>query len=163
MRINKYIAQSGLCSRRKADELIENGNVKVNGAVLKEPGYDVKEGDVVNVNGTDILEQEELVYYLLNKPVGYVTTAKDEQDRATVMDLVSAIGERVFPVGRLDMNTSGALILTNDGKASYRIAHPKERKEREFFLSEELPRILDPATSYSPGPFPAKYHQRVEA
>ena len=125
MRINKYIAQSGLCSRRKADELIENGNVKVNGAVLKEPGYDVKEGDVVNVNGTDILEQEELVYYLLNKPVGYVTTAKDEQDRATVMDLVSAIGERVFPVGRLDMNTSGALILTNDGKASYRIAHPK--------------------------------------
>ena len=125
MRINKYIAQSGLCSRRKADELIENGNVKVNGAVLKEPGYDVKEGDVVNVNGTDILEQEELVYYLLNKPVGYVTTAKDEQDRATVMDLVSDIGERVFPVGSLDMNTSGALILTNDGKASYRIAHPK--------------------------------------
>ena len=125
MRINKYIAQSGICSRRKADELIENGNVKVNGAVLKEPGYDVKEGDVVNVNGTDIVEQEELVYYLLNKPVGYVTTVKDEQDRATVMDLISDIGERVFPVGRLDMNTSGALILTNDGKASYRIAHPK--------------------------------------
>lgn len=125
MRINKYIAQSGICSRRKADELILNGNVKVNGAVLKEPGYDVLEGDVVNVNGTDITVQDDLVYYLLNKPVGFVTTVKDEQERATVMDLVSDIGERVFPVGRLDMNTSGALILTNDGKASYRLTHPK--------------------------------------
>ena len=125
MRINKYIAGSGVCSRRKADELIANGNVKVNGAVLKEPGYDVKEGDVVSVNGTVIEGQEKSVYYLLNKPIGYVTTAKDEQDRATVLDLVADIPERVFPVGRLDMNTSGALILTNDGKVSYRISHPK--------------------------------------
>ena len=125
MRINRYIAGSGLCSRRKADELIKNGNVKVNGAVLREPGYDVKEGDRVTVNGTDLMEQEEMVYYLLNKPTGYVTTAKDEQDRATVMDLVPDISERVFPVGRLDMNTSGALILTNDGKAAYRLTHPK--------------------------------------
>ena len=125
MRINKYIAGSGLCSRRKADELIMNGNVKVNGAVLKEPGYDVKEGDVVSVNGTDITVQEEPAYYLLNKPAGYITTAKDEQDRATVLDLVPDIGERVFPVGRLDMNTTGALILTNDGKAAYRLTHPK--------------------------------------
>ena len=98
MRINKYIAGSGLCSRRKADELIMNGNVKVNGAILKEPGYDVQEGDKVTVNGTEIREQEDMVYYLLNKPAGYVTTAKDEQDRATVMDLVADIGERVFPV-----------------------------------------------------------------
>ena len=125
MRINKYIAGSGLRSRRKADELILNGNVKVNGAVLREPGYDVKEGDVINVNGTNLDEQEKPVYYLLNKPIGYVTTAKDEQDRATVMDLLGDITERVFPVGRLDMNTSGALILTNDGKISYRISHPK--------------------------------------
>lgn len=125
MRINKYIAGSGLCSRRKADELIMNGNVKVNGAVLREPGYDVQEGDKVTVNGVDVAEQEEPVYYLLNKPIGYITTAKDEQDRATVLDLVPDIGERVFPVGRLDMNTSGALILTNDGKAAYRLAHPK--------------------------------------
>ncbi len=125
MRINKYIAGSGVCSRRKADELIANGNVKVNGAVLKEPGYDVKEGDVVSVNGTVIESQEKSVYYLLNKPIGFVTTAKDEQDRATVLDLVADIPERVFPVGRLDMNTSGALILTNDGKVSYRISHPK--------------------------------------
>ena len=125
MRINKYIAGSGLCSRRKADELILNGNVKVNGAVLKEPGYDVKEGDLVSVNGTEITVQEEPAYYLLNKPAGYITTAKDEQDRATVLDLVPDIAERVFPVGRLDMNTTGALILTNDGKAAYRLTHPK--------------------------------------
>ncbi len=125
MRINKYIASAGICSRRKADELISNGNVKVNGAVLREPGYDVKEGDHVEVNGTPVIGAEKPVYYLLNKPAGYVTTAKDEQDRATVLDLVVDIPERVFPVGRLDMNTTGALIMTNDGKASYRIAHPK--------------------------------------
>ena len=125
MRINKYIAQAGICSRRKADELIVNGNVKVNGAVMKEPGYDVQEGDKVSVNGTMIEDGEKLVYYLLNKPVGFITTVKDEQDRATVMDLVGDIPERVFPVGRLDGNTSGALIMTNDGKVAYRIAHPK--------------------------------------
>ena len=125
MRINKYIASAGICSRRKADELIMNGNVKVNGAVLREPGYDVTEDDVVEVNGTPVIGAEDHVYYLLNKPIGYVTTAKDEQDRATVLDLVADIPERVFPVGRLDMNTSGALIMTNDGKVSYRISHPK--------------------------------------
>ncbi|MBO5994620.1 MAG: rRNA pseudouridine synthase [Firmicutes bacterium] len=125
MRINKYIAQAGICSRRKADELIVNGNVKVNGAVMKEPGYDVVEGDKVSVNGTLIEDSEKLVYYLLNKPIGYITTVKDEQERATVMDLVGDIPERVFPVGRLDGNTSGALIMTNDGKVAYRIAHPK--------------------------------------
>ena len=125
MRINKYIASAGICSRRKADELIMNGNVKVNGAVLREPGYDVTEDDVVEVNGTPVIGAEDPVYYLLNKPIGYVTTAKDEQDRATVLDLVADIPERVFPVGRLDMNTSGALIMTNDGNVSYRISHPK--------------------------------------
>ena len=125
MRINKYIAQAGVCSRRKADELVLNGNVKINGAVMKEPGYDVAEGDKVTVNGTAIEASEKPVYYLLNKPAGYVTTAKDEQDRATVMDLVADIGERVFPVGRLDMNTTGALIMTNDGNASYRLTHPR--------------------------------------
>ncbi|MBQ5441617.1 MAG: rRNA pseudouridine synthase [Firmicutes bacterium] len=125
MRINKYISQAGVCSRRKADELVINGNVKVNGAVMKEPGYDVQAGDKVSVNGTLIEESEKLVYYLLNKPVGFITTAKDEQDRATIMDLLGDIAERVFPVGRLDGNTSGALIITNDGKLSYRISHPK--------------------------------------
>ena len=125
MRINKYIAQSGLCSRRKADELIQNGNVKVNGAVLKEPGYDVTDGDKVEVNGRLIDTKQKLEYVLINKPLGVVTTVSDDKDRLTVMDVVSDIDARLFPVGRLDYNTSGALIMTNDGELAYRITHPK--------------------------------------
>ena len=132
MRINKYIAMSGLCSRRKADELVLNGNVKINGAVMKEPGYEVEEGDRVEVNGKPLVEQEKLVYYLLNKPLGIVTTASDEYDRMTVIDLMKDVGERIFPVGRLDYNTSGALILTNDGKLSYRIMHPKNEVTKTY-------------------------------
>ena len=125
MRINKFIAQSGLCSRRKADELIQNGNVKVNGAVLKEPGYDVAEGDRVEVNGHLIDTKQKLEYVLINKPLGMVTTVSDDKDRLTVMDVVADIDARLFPVGRLDYNTSGALIMTNDGELAYRITHPK--------------------------------------
>jgi 23S rRNA pseudouridine2605 synthase len=125
MRLNKYIANAGIASRRKADELTKNGNVKINGHVMKEPGYDVLPDDTVEVNGRVIEQNEKKVYIALNKPRGFVTTMSDDKDRLTVADLVSDIPERIFPVGRLDMNTSGALILTNDGKASYRIAHPK--------------------------------------
>ena len=109
MRINKFIAQSGETSRRKADELIAEGRVKVNRVTLNEPGYDVVEGDVVEVDGRVIGSAEKKVYYLLNKPVGYVTTVSDDKERYTVMDLMSDVEERVFPVGRLDYNTSGML------------------------------------------------------
>ena len=102
MRINKYIAQAGVASRRKADELIANGNVKVNGAVMKEPGYDVQEGDKVMVNGRLIEAKEKLEYVLINKPLGMVTTVDDDKDRLTVMDVVKDIDARLFPVGRLD-------------------------------------------------------------
>ena len=132
MRINKYIAQSGFCSRRKADDLVANGNVKINGAVMKEPGYDVAEGDKVEVNGTLISKAEKKVYYLLNKPVGFVTTVSDDKDRPTVMDLVSDIDERIFPVGRLDYNTSGMLIMTNDGDFAYRVSHPKHELSKTY-------------------------------
>ena len=132
MRINKYIAQSGFCSRRKADDLVANGNVKINGAVMKEPGYDVTENDQVEVNGTVISKAEKKVYYLLNKPVGFVTTVSDDKDRPTVMDLVSDIDERIFPVGRLDYNTSGMLILTNDGDFAYRVSHPKHELSKTY-------------------------------
>lgn len=125
MRLNKYIAQAGIASRRKADELTAAGQVKINGAVLTEMGYDVKPGDVVTVNGRDIEPLSKAVYYALHKPVGYVTTASDEQARLTVMDLVKDVEQRVFPVGRLDMNTSGILIMTNDGDLAYRLTHPK--------------------------------------
>ena len=125
MRINKYIAQSGIASRRKADELIAAGNVKVNGAVLREPGYDVADTDRVEVNGRLIENRQKLVYYLVNKPLGMVTTVSDDKERATVMDVVADADVRVFPVGRLDYNTSGALIMTNDGDLAYRVSHPR--------------------------------------
>jgi len=125
MRINKFIAQSGETSRRKADELIAEGRVKVNRVTLNEPGYDVVEGDVVEVDGRVIGSAEKKVYYLLNKPVGYVTTVSDDKERYTVMDLMSDVEERVFPVGRLDYNTSGMLVMTNDGDFAFRMSHPK--------------------------------------
>lgn len=132
MRINKYIAQAGVASRRKADELIACGNVRVNGAVLKEPGYNVAEDDVVEVNGHRIQAETKKVYILLNKPEGYVTTVSDDRDRATVMDLVEDVDARIFPVGRLDYNTSGLLILTNDGDFAYRLTHPKHEMPKTY-------------------------------
>ena len=132
MRINKYIAQSGLCSRRKADELIANGNVRVNAAVLREPGYDVQEGDRVEVNGHLIAAEAGSVYVLINKPLGMVTTVSDDKERLTVMEVVKDIDARLFPVGRLDYNTSGALIMTNDGDLAYRLTHPKHEVYKTY-------------------------------
>lgn len=132
MRINKYIAQSGIASRRKADELIASGNVKINGKTLKEPGYDVTDDDVVEVNGSRIHADEKKVYILLNKPIGYITTVKDEQNRPTVMELVQDVDARIFPVGRLDNNTSGMLLMTNDGEFSYKVAHPKHKMTKTY-------------------------------
>lgn len=132
MRINKYIASSGVCSRRKADALIAERNVKINGCVLTAPGYDVKEGDVVEVNGKIITPSEKKVYYLLNKPVGYVTTADDQFGRPQVTDLMTDVEERVFPVGRLDYNTSGMIIMTNDGDFAYKVSHPKHELGKTY-------------------------------
>ncbi len=132
MRINKYIAQAGIASRRKADQLIADGNVFVNGAVLKEPGYDVKEGDVIEVNGRKVETQTKKIYLALHKPVGFVTTVKDDLDRPTVMDLLTDVEGRVFPVGRLDYNTSGLLILTNDGDFAYKLTHPKHELPKTY-------------------------------
>ena len=132
MRLNKYIAQAGLASRREADRLTSEGKVTVNGAVCTELGYDVKDDDVVAVNGSVITASEKLVYYALNKPVGFITTVSDEQGRPTVMDLMTDVTARVYPVGRLDGNTSGLLILTNDGKLAYHIAHPSQKVWKRY-------------------------------
>ncbi|MDY6037871.1 MAG: pseudouridine synthase [Eubacterium sp.] len=132
MRINRYIAAAGICSRRKADELIQNGNVKVNGAVLTSPGYDVKDGDTVSVNGRVIEAENKKVYILLNKPVGYVTTVNDELGRPTVMELVNDVDVRLFPVGRLDYNTSGIIVMTNDGEFAYKLTHPKHELPKTY-------------------------------
>ena len=127
MRLNKYIAQAGVCSRRKADELTLAGKVKINGAVMKTPGYDVQEGDVVVVDGKPVDAPEKAVYYALNKPAGYITTTSDEKDRPTVLSLLTDVTARVYPVGRLDGPTRGLLLLTNDGDLSYHIAHPSQK------------------------------------
>lgn len=132
MRINKYIARCGEASRRAADELIQKGKVSVNGKVLKEPGYDVQDGDEVRLFGRVITPETKSVYYLLNKPVGYVTTTMDKEGRPTVLDLVQAEGIRLFPVGRLDYNTSGLLILTNDGDLSNRLMHPSKEFPKTY-------------------------------
>ena len=132
MRLNKYIAQSGIASRRKADELTINGNVKVNGRVMKELGYDVLPDDTVEVNGRVISADEKKVYIALNKPKGFVTTMSDDKDRLTVADLVSDIPERIFPVGRLDYNTSGLLIMTNDGDLANKLSHPRHHVDKTY-------------------------------
>ena len=125
MRLNKYIASAGVCSRRKADELIANGNVKVNGASVREHGVQVEPGDVVAVNGKVIEEPADKIYVAVNKPLGYITSMDDDKGRATVAELVDDIPERLFPVGRLDYNTTGLLIMTNDGQLTYTLTHPK--------------------------------------
>ena len=134
MRINKYIAQAGVASRRKADELIANGNVKINGAVMKEPGYDVQDGDKVEVNGKVVVANQKLEYVLVNKPWGVITTVEDDKDRPTVMDLVNDIDARLFPVGRLDYNTTGALIMTNDGDLINELTHPSVKVPKVYIV-----------------------------
>lgn len=132
MRLNKYIAASGLCSRRKADELIAAGNVKINGAVCHQMGVDVGEEDLVQVNGKKILPQTKKTVIALNKPAGYITSMKDEKDRPTVTELVTDIPGRLFPVGRLDFNTTGLLFLTDDGDLAQRISHPRNEVYKTY-------------------------------
>ena len=125
IRLNKYIAHGGICSRREADDLIKTGAVTVNGKLVIEMGYKVQSNDVVNIDGTSI-KPERKHYVLLNKPKGFITTTDDPHDRKTVMTLVEkACKERIYPVGRLDRNTSGLLLFTNDGEMAKHLTHPK--------------------------------------
>ena len=137
MRINKYIADAGICSRRKADELISNGNVKINGLAVKELGVDVAEGDVVEVNGSVIEAGRRKVYVAVNKPAGVITSMDDDRERETVADIVADIPERLFPVGRLDYNTTGLLIMTNDGQLTYTLTHPKHEVYKTYVAKVE--------------------------
>ena len=133
MRINKYIALCGVASRRKAEELILAGRVTVNDEVMTELSYKVdEENDIVKVDDKLIKEENKLVYILLNKPEGYITTVKDQFDRPSVLDLVSDIKERVYPIGRLDYETSGLLLLTNDGDLTYKLTHPKHKVDKTY-------------------------------
>ena len=130
-RLQKFLANAGIASRRKCEELILNGKVEVNGVAVTELGKKVSEKDIVKYNGKIVKPEEEKVYILLNKPIGYVTTAKDQFNRDTVLDLVK-INKRIVPVGRLDMYTSGALILTNDGDFVNMLTHPKNEVNKTY-------------------------------
>ena len=132
IRLQKFLANSGICSRRKAEEYILAGKVKVNGKIITELGTKVNPAkDEVTFEGKVVKNVEDKIYILLNKPIGYVTTAKDQFNRETVLDLIN-IKEKVVPVGRLDMYTSGALILSNDGKLIYKVTHPKYEIEKAY-------------------------------
>lgn len=130
-RLQKFLAKAGVTSRRKCEELIEQGRVKVNGKIAT-LGIKVTNDDVVELNGKRVqIQNEEKVYILLNKPMGYVTTVKDEYNRPTVMELVPN-DKRIVPVGRLDMYTSGALILSNDGDFVYKVTHPSKKIDKTY-------------------------------
>ena len=132
VRLNKYIASSGVCSRRKADELIEKRKVKVNGNIVEDFGMQVDENkDIVIVDGRKITLEEKNIYLMLNKPVGYVTTNDEQLGRKCTKDLIHE-KVRVFPVGRLDMNSEGLLLFTNDGNFSNKLMHPSKKVEKVY-------------------------------
>ena len=132
IRLQKYMAECGIASRRKCEELILQGKVKVNNQIVTELGIKIDPAkDVIFYNNNKLKNAEENVYILLNKPIGYVTTVKDQFNRDSILDLVK-VKERIVPVGRLDMYTSGAIILTNDGEFVYRITHPKHEIEKTY-------------------------------
>lgn len=141
MRLNKYVAHCGIASRRQAAELVKAGKVTVNGEVKREPYYVVQEGDEIAYEGKRIRPEEKRVYILLNKPRNTISTVRDEKGRRTVLDILQKrVPERIFPVGRLDRNTTGLLLLTNDGELAQRLAHPSHevRKVYQVVLDKPL-------------------------
>lgn len=143
MRINKYLASCGFGSRRKTEELIIAGNVKVNGRIVTDLAYRISDADTVTCQNKPAVPANRLYYIMLNKPAGYVTTLNDEKGRATVMDLIPEKYRRagVFPVGRLDLNTEGLLLFTNDGSLANFLCSPKNKVEKAYFA--ELDRALE--------------------
>lgn len=138
IRLNKFLSDNGICSRRSADTLISEGKVKINGTIATLGTKIDPKRDVIFVNGKKIENiSDEKIYYILNKPAGYITTSSDPHGRKTVMDLVPKY-PRVYPVGRLDYSTSGLLILTNDGDLTNKLTHPKFEKEKEYEVEARI-------------------------
>lgn len=126
MRLQKFMAQCGVASRRKSEEIIIDKRVKVNGVIVTELGFKIDPlHDIITIDGKRIKHREKKIYIIMNKPKGYVTTVSDEYNRKTVLDLVKGIKERVYPIGRLDYDTSGLLLLSNDGELANKLIHPK--------------------------------------
>ena len=139
MRINKFLAECGVCSRRAADKLIEEGAVKVNGKIC-EIGQEIDEfSDSVSANGKKINLPNTFEYYIMNKPKGYVCTVKDDKGRKTVMDLLPDNCKRVVPVGRLDYDSEGLLLFTNDGELTFKLTHPKNEIPKTYLVRTEKP------------------------
>ncbi|MDR2512152.1 MAG: rRNA pseudouridine synthase [Bacteroidales bacterium] len=135
IRLNKYIANAGICSRREADVLITSGAVRINGEIVTQLGTKVMPDDRVEFGG-ETLAKEKKVYVLMNKPRGYITTTDDPKERKTVMDLLAnAVKERIYPVGRLDRNTTGVLLLTNDGDLAKRLTHPSHGARKIYHVT----------------------------
>lgn len=138
MRIQKFMAKCGVASRRKSEELIRQGLVEVNGQVITEPGLKIDpDKDLVKVNNKKIKLESKKVYIMLNKPLGYVTSLKDEKNRRGVTDLIDGVRERIYPVGRLDIDTTGLLLLTNDGDLTYRLTHPSNEVVKRYIAVVE--------------------------
>lgn len=140
MPLNKFIAHAGIAARREAADLVRKGLVKVNNELVTEPGHKVSAKDEVRVNGKKIFLAKNLVYILLNKPKDYITTTDDPQGRKTVLDIINrATNERVYPVGRLDRNTSGVLLLTNDGELAQKLTHPSNEVKKVYHVTLNKP------------------------
>lgn len=140
MPLNKFVAHCGVCSRRDAVELIKAGKVKVNDKILLEPGYKVLTEDIILLEDKLIVPQQKLVYILLNKPKDFITTTEDPQGRKTVLDLIENADEnRIYPVGRLDRNTTGLLLLTNDGDLAQKLSHPKNNIKKVYQVVLDKP------------------------
>ncbi len=140
MRLNKFIAHSGICSRRQAAEYVKKGKVQVNGAVLTDPSYQVQPDDEVRYEGEVVRPERRKVYFLMNKPKDVITTVKDERGRKTVMELLKRnVKERVFPVGRLDRNSTGLLLLTNDGDLAKKLTHPSHKVKKIYHVMLDKP------------------------
>lgn len=140
MPLNKYVAHCGICSRRDAVPIIKDGKFKVNDVVITEPGFKVAPNDVVFYLGKKILPERNLVYILLNKPKDYITTLDDPQGRKTVLDLLKGVAsERVYPVGRLDRNTTGVLLITNDGDLAQKLSHPSNEVKKVYEVKLDKP------------------------
>ncbi|HET6766162.1 MAG TPA: pseudouridine synthase [Chitinophagaceae bacterium] len=140
MPLNKFVSHAGVSGRREAAEIVKRGVVKVNGKIITEPGHKVSPKDEVVVNGKKIFLSKNLIYILLNKPKDFITTTDDPQGRKTVLDLIRrATNERVYPVGRLDRNTSGILLLTNDGELSQKLTHPGNEIKKIYAVTLDKP------------------------
>jgi 23S rRNA pseudouridine2605 synthase len=135
MRLNKYIAHAGVCSRRKAADLVKAGEIQVNGTTIVNPGYEVQEDDTISYKGKDLKLEVKKVYILMNKPKNTVTTLDDEKGRKTVMDIIkNKVKERIYPVGRLDRMTTGLLLLTNDGDLAKKLSHPSHEVKKAYHV-----------------------------